>query len=66
LGLLTPVACIGAIFLQVTALRPSNLHANMDILLHVLTTVSLLFLGPGAHSTDARLFGRRLILRPPE
>ena len=66
LGLLTPIACIGAIFLQLTALRPSTLQMNMDIFLHVLTTISLLFLGPGAYSADARLFGRRLILRPPK
>jgi hypothetical protein len=66
LGLLTPIACIGAILLQLTALRPSTLQTNMDIFLHVLTTISLLFLGPGACSADARLFGRRLILRPPK
>jgi len=66
LGMLTPVACIGAIVLQLTALRPSTLQANMDIFLHVLMTISLLLLGPGAYSTDARLFGRRLILRPLE
>jgi hypothetical protein len=66
LGMLTPVACIGAIVLQLTALRPSTLQANMDIFLHVLMTISLLLLGPGAYSTDGRLFGRRLILRPLE
>jgi uncharacterized membrane protein YphA (DoxX/SURF4 family) len=66
LGLLTPVACIGAILMQLTALRASTLQADMDIFLHALTTLALLFLGPGSYSTDARLFGRRLILRPPE
>jgi hypothetical protein len=65
-GLVTPVACIGAIFLQIASFKSSNLHAEVDVVFHIMTTLSLLFLGPGAYSMDARLFGRRLILRPPE
>jgi hypothetical protein len=34
----------------------------VDTIIHASTTVSLLLLGPGDYSVDARLFGRRRIL----
>jgi hypothetical protein len=59
-GAFTPVTCALILLAHVWALtRASNLA--VDIVIHAGVTVSLLMLGPGAYSVDARLFGRRLI-----
>jgi putative oxidoreductase len=60
IGLWTPMTGIVACLLQLTimlmASRMSELH-----LLRAAVGVSLAFLGPGAWSLDARLFGRRRV-----
>lgn len=62
IGLLTPVVCglaaAGVLFDLTYAADAHLLHA----LVVVLATLSLAFVGPGAYSVDARLFGRRVVI----
>ena len=64
IGLFTPVASSLVMVLEAFRLRPE--FATLTILLNILFTLSLLMLGPGAYSLDARLYGRRRILMPPD
>lgn len=65
LGLLTPIlaviACLAAILNFFLADQP---HSVVYIL-RILTSAALFFLGPGAYSVDARLFGLRVTVVPP-
>ena len=65
LGAFTPVTSILVILLQVNGLRAGSDSAT-DSVVHILMTASLLMLGPGAYSIDAKLFGRRLINPPSD
>ena len=64
IGFLTPflaaVACVTAV---------ANLFwiesGNVVYILRILTAAALFFLGPGAYSVDARLFGLRVTVVPP-
>jgi hypothetical protein len=64
LGFLTPVLSVAA-----CAVALANLFLgqpiNLVYVLRVLTSAALVFLGPGAYSIDARLFGRRVTVVPP-
>src|SRR5580698_4433904 len=62
LGLLTPVVCalaVMSVLLELTHLRGTN-AVQLGIVL--VATSAYAFLGPGAYSVDARLFGRRVIV----
>jgi hypothetical protein len=62
LGLLTPVVCafaVLAVLLDLTYLRDIS---AVEVGIVLLSTSSYAFLGPGAYSIDARLFGRRVII----
>ena len=63
IGLVTPAASSLVMVLEASSLRQEV--ASLTIVLHMLTTLSLLMLGPGAYSLDARLYGRRRVLIPP-
>ena len=66
IGLLTPAACLlsaVAVLLDQASTRDLQ-TANLIVI--VLATVSFAFLGPGAFSVDARLFGRRLLMSTSE
>jgi uncharacterized membrane protein YphA (DoxX/SURF4 family) len=70
-GLLTPIAALftglGAVSLGFSFLPapPSNLiDSKMAAILIVIVATAIIFLGPGAFSVDARLFGRREIIIP--
>ncbi len=63
-GTFTPVTCFVMLFLALLSLKGVAEPAFLSVLLHLLTTLSLMMLGPGAYSVDARLFGRRLIVPP--
>lgn len=66
LGLLTPlVAPIAAIVTLVCIWLDSNADPALCALLAV-HAGALSMLGPGAYSLDSRLFGRRLVVWPPE
>ena len=62
LGFLTPILTMIACIVAVANLLPSN---DVAYVLRLLTSASLLFLGPGAYSIDARLFGLRVTVVPP-
>lgn len=66
LGLFTPVSCALALLVQLMTLSFASSSGAIHTVLNMLMTASLLLLGPGAYSIDARLFGRRRILRPPQ
>ena len=65
LGFLTPIlatiTCIAAIANLLLADQP----ANLVYILRILTSAALIFLGPGAYSVDAKLFGFRVTVLPP-
>ena len=65
LGFLTPflttIACIAA----VANLLLANQPIDIVYILRLLTSAALFFLGPGAYSVDARLFGLRVTVVPP-
>ena len=65
IGFLTPflsaVACAAAIANLVLVDQPGN----FVYILRILTSAALFFLGPGAYSLDARLFGLRVTVVPP-
>jgi membrane protein implicated in regulation of membrane protease activity len=58
--MLSIVACIAAIANLFLADQPVLVY-----LLTILTSAALFFLGPGAYSVDARLFGLRVTVVPP-
>ena len=62
----TPVSCALALLVQLMTLSFASSSGAIHTFLNMLMTASLLLLGPGAYSIDARLFGRRRILRPPQ
>jgi hypothetical protein len=66
IGLLTPIVCgvaVAAIFLDLPQLQPGNLT---QLIIVAAAAVAYAFLGPGAYSVDARLFGRRKLLSTDE
>ena len=65
-GLFTPATCTFALVLQATGHRSAIPLTVVETAIHMLMTASLLMLGPGAYSVDARLFGRRLIVPPAQ
>lgn len=64
LGFLTPILTIVACALAVAQLFATQ-QVDVVYLLKILTLAALFFLGPGAYSVDARLFGRRVTVVPP-
>lgn len=73
LGLLTPFAAVGTVvctgtevyfrFVRLSPLEVSGFGLS-GLLLLLSILIALVFLGPGAYSIDARLFGRRRIFIP--
>jgi hypothetical protein len=71
-GLLTPVGgvlvglgALGIGFSVVPTATPNLLDSKLSVLFTGIMTAAILFLGPGAFSLDALLFGRREIIIPP-
>ena len=64
LGAATPLSCVMLLLLAALSMRENSGTVTFYIVLQLLSTTSLLMLGPGAYSVDARLFGRRLIVPP--
>ena len=72
MGFLTPImgtlAGIGILTSSLSwfpAFKPNLFDSWPSPMLAVAMTVAIVFLGPGAFSLDARLFGRREIIIPP-
>ena len=65
LGFLTPILSIIACIAAVPTLFLTNQPINVVYILRILTSAALFFLGPGAYSVDARLFGLRVAVVPP-
>jgi hypothetical protein len=71
-GLLTPVAgilvgagALGIGFSLLPAPTPNLFDARLSVIFAAIMTTAIVFLGPGAFSLDALLFGRREIIIPP-
>ena len=60
-SILTIIACIAAVANLLFADQP----VDAVYILRILTSAALFFLGPGAYSVDARLFGLRVTVVPP-
>jgi uncharacterized membrane protein YphA (DoxX/SURF4 family) len=72
IGALTPIAgivgslgAIGVGFSILTAPTPNLFDQKLTAVLVAIIAAAIVFLGPGAFSLDARLFGRREIIIPP-
>lgn len=72
IGFLTPVAgtlvgfgTLGMALAWFPAATPNLFDAKLPSVLAVAMSAAIVFLGPGAFSIDARLFGRREIIIPP-
>lgn len=64
-GFLTPIAA--SLVLMCHLLAWSNLHGGAGLQsIVVLDALVLALIGPGAYSIDARRFGRRLVVLPPD
>ena len=64
LGFLTSVLSVAACVVAVANLFLGQ-PINLVYVLRILTSAALVFLGPGAYSIDARLFGRRVTVVSP-
>lgn len=65
LGFLTPIFTTIACLAAVANLFVINQSIDVVYIIRILTSAALLFLGPGAYSVDARLFGLRVTVVPP-
>ena len=59
--ILTIIACLAAVANLLWADQP----IEVVYVIRILTSAALFFLGPGAYSVDARLFGLRVTVVPP-
>ena len=71
-GFLTPVAgalvglsTLGMGLAWFPAAARNLFDAKLPTVFAVIMSAAIVFLGPGSHSVDARLFGRREIIIPP-
>lgn len=65
LGFLTPFLAIVACVAALLNLFLTNQEMTVVYILRILTSAALFFLGPGAYSLDAKLFGLRVTVVPP-
>ena len=66
LGALTPIASVISIVIEVICWPISSWLRGAEEVIHIVLSLVLFFIGPGAYSIDARMFGRRLILPPSQ
>ena len=64
-GMVVAVGVLGVGFSILTAPSPNLLDEKIATVLAAIIAAAIVFLGPGAYSMDARLFGRREIIIPP-
>ena len=65
LGFLTTILTIIACAAAVANLAVADQPIDVVYILRILTSAALFFLGPGAYSVDARLFGLQVTVVPP-
>lgn len=65
LGFLTPILSIIAGLAAAANLLLVDQPIEVVYILRILLSAALFFLGPGAYSVDARLFGLRVTVVPP-
>jgi hypothetical protein len=65
LGFLTPILSIIACIAALPNLFFTNQTIDVVYIIRILTSASLFFLGPGAYSVDAKLFGLQVTVVPP-
>ena len=65
LGFLTPFLTIITCLVALVNLFFTDQGINAVYIVRMLTSAALFFLGPGAYSIDARLFGLRVAVVPP-
>ena len=65
LGFLTSILTIIACIAAVANLLLADQAIDVVYILRILTSAALFFLGPGAYSVDARLFGLQVTVVPP-
>ena len=64
-GFLTPILATIACVASLANLFFADQTFNLVYILRILTSAALVFLGPGAYSIDAKLFGLRVTVLPP-
>ena len=62
IGLVTPAVCVVAAVAVLAQAVYLGKVPDANVIVAALSTLSLAFLGPGAFSIDARLFGRRILV----
>jgi len=65
LGFLTPILAILTCIAALPNLFFVNQTFDVVYILRILTSAALFFLGPGAYSIDAKLFGLQVTVVPP-
>ena len=65
LGFLTPILTVVACLVAIANMLLTDHPIDVVYVLRLLTSAALGFLGPGAYSVDARLFGLRVTVVPP-
>ena len=65
-GFLTPLFAVLCGLLELSALTGVAQFAVPLIVIEILLAAVIALLGPGAYSIDALMFGRRVVLLPPE
>jgi len=65
LGFLTPILSVIACLAAGANLLLAGGPIDVVYILRILLSAALVFLGPGAYSVDARLFGLRVTVVPP-
>jgi hypothetical protein len=65
-GYLTPIASASALLLHGSIWFGAGIDSAAGAIIVALDGIALALLGPGAYSLDSRLFGRRLVVLPPQ
>lgn len=65
-GFLTPLFALLCGLLKISALASAAQLIVPLVVLALLLATAVAMLGPGAYSIDARMFGRRVVLLPPQ
>jgi uncharacterized membrane protein YphA (DoxX/SURF4 family) len=65
-GILTPVAALLCCGFYAACLLHADWPHAATLMIAAMTAIALVLLGAGAYSVDARLFGRRRLVLPPD